>query len=539
MLRVNKYNFNSFLASTKSTGITKPIAKAEPGINNRLVIFHYNDLHGNTDKVAGIMEAGKAFNNKATEYDTFMFSGGDNVSGGDVQKNEFVVDLMQHEMGVDASAVGNHEIDATADGLSEFAKGHKIDFVATNVEYDDDSPMSKITKKSVIKIENGTKYGLIGAMPLDFKSCTKKAVQEDIDVMDYDDTIEALQKEINNLRSQGVNRIILLSHTGYENDKKMAADLDGVDIIIGGHSHDAIKGAKNNDNVIKSKSGEPVIIAQAGENGKYYGILDVEFDINGVLSKISSNLTEISSKKSPTVEYIKQQKLGISPVVGTIKEVEPMPPNRRIKPHAWANLIVDSMKYELNADCAFLNAANIRKVPAEGQLTERDITESAPMKNRLIKTQITQKQVVDAIKQASKESLGKETGEPGLLFASGFTYKVNEQGDLLELNFIDKKGKKQPIDINNPSEKITYSAIYDDFTMKENGEYPHLAPKFSVEYFEFDKDKTAIDYISKMKNKNDLKLSDDNRLEIIQTTKQQQQDNSNQKFLNLTSPKAS
>lgn len=534
MLGINKINFNNFQASTKKVGATKPFAP-----NSRLQIFYYNDTHGNTDKIAGVMEAGKNFNNNSSDYDTFMFSGGDNVSGGDVKKNEVVMDIMQNEMGVDATAVGNHEIDATSDGLSEFSKGKKIDFIATNVKYDDDSPMQHITKKSVIKVENGTKYGLIGAMPLDFESCTKKSVQEDIEVMDFDDTIEALQKEIDNLKAQGINRIILLSHTGFENDKKMAQALDGIDIIIGGHSHSVIEGAKHGENIVTSKSGKPVVITQAGENGGYYGILDVEFDPNGIISKVSNQLTSLSSRKNPNVEFIKEQKLGISPVVGTIKEIEPMPANRRIKPHAWANLIVDSMKVELGADCAFLNAANIRKVPTEGKLTERDITESAPMKNRLIKTRITQKQVVEAISQAARETLGGTTGEPGFLFASGFTYKVDEKGNLLELNFVDKKGKLKPIDINNPSEKVTYTAIYDDFTMRADGEYPALAPKFEVQYFEYDKDKTAIDFINKMKNKDKLVFSDDKRLEIIQTANMQQQDNNNQKFLNLTSPKAS
>lgn len=534
MLNINKLNFNNFQASTKMAGATKPSAP-----NQRLQIFYFNDLHGNTDKISGVMQAGRFFNNDTPEYDTFMFSGGDNVSGGDVKKNEVVMDIMQNEMGLDASAVGNHEVDATTDGLSEFAKGKKIHFIATNVKYDDDSPMKNITKKSVIKVENGTKYGIIGAMPLDFASCTKKSAQEDIEVMDFEDTIEALQKEIDNLRSQGINRIILLSHTGYENDKKMAAALDGVDIIIGGHSHSVVENAQFQENVLTSKSNEPVVITQAGENGNYYGILDVDFDINGVITKISNQLTSTSSKKSPTVEYIKEQKLGTSPIVGTIKEVEAMPKNRRIKPHAWANLIVDSMKEELGADCAFLNAANIRKVPTQGKLTQRDISESVPMKNRLVKTKVTQKQVVDAISQAAKESLGGETGEPGLLFASGFTYKVDEKGNLLELNFVDKKGKIKPIDISNPSEKITYSAVYDDFTMQENGEYPSLAPKFPIQYFDYDKDITAINYISKMKNKNNLVINNDNRLEILQTSTLPQQGNNNQKFLNLTSIKAS
>ncbi len=534
MLSVNRYNFNSFQTQTKRHGTTKPAVQS-----HKLSICYFNDLHGNTDKMAGVLEAAKQFNVANQDVAHFTLSGGDNVSGADVNKNSFVMDLMQNAMGLDVSGVGNHEIDATSDGLDEYSKGKKIDFVATNADFDDDSPMNSIVKRSVIKEQGGIKYGFVGAMPVDFESCTKKSVQEDIDVMDFDETIQSIQKEVDNLKAQGVNRIILLSHSGYENDKKMASLLEGIDIIIGGHSHSVVEGAKHGENVVKSKNGEPVVITQAGENGKYYGILDVEFSPNGILTKISNQLTQISSKKSPTIEYVKGQKLGQSPVVGKISKIDDMPANRRIKPHGWANLVVDSMKEELGGDIALLNAANIRKVPTEGIVTERDITESVPMKNNLIKAKLTQKQLVDALKQATKESLGGTTGEPGLLFASGLTYKVSDKGDLLELYFIDKKGNKNQIDINNPSEKVTYTAIYDDFTMRADGEYPHLAPKFGHETFNYDKDETAMKYIAKMENKENLEIIDDNRLEIVQTSILPQQGNNNQKFLSLSVPKAS
>lgn len=533
MLSVNKLNFNNFQNSTKQIGVSKPRTNA------RLVIHHSNDLHANLDGSAQLVESTHNFKEKYSDCDTLILSGGDNFAGGDEKKNDLTLDILQNKIQTNASAVGNHELDAMLDSLIKNAKIHKTKFVATNVEFDSNSEARDCIERSCVIEQNGNKYGLIGAMPLDFKTCTKKAAQEGVEVMDYDDTIETLQKEINKLREQGINKIILLSHTGYENDKKMAQDLDGVDIIVGGHSHSVVGGAVHGENVLKSKSNEPVIIVQAGENGKYYGILDVEFDSKGVLAKISHQLVELFSKKSPNIEYIKSQKLGVSPTIGSIKEIEAMPKNRRIKPHAWANLIVDSMKEELGADCAFLNAANIRKVPMEGKLTERDVSESVPMKNHLIKTQITQKQVVEAIKQASKESLGSVSGEPGLLFASGFTYKVSEKGDLLELNYVDKNGAKTPIDINNPSENVTYTAIYDDFTMRADGEYPNLAPKGEVQYFDYDKDVTAISYIKKMQNKDDLKLSDDKRLEILKTSQEPQLSNNSQKFLNLTAPKAS
>lgn len=533
MLSVNRYNFNTFQTSAKKIGVTKPPVK------NTLSIFYGNDYHGNTDKLHLVVESSKAFQEQKKDVPHLIVSAGDNVSGGDCNKNELVYDILQNGAKLDVTVPGNHEFDGYLLKLIENAKLHKTQFVATNVDFDDDSEVRNYIKRSTVIEKNGQKFGLIGAMPLDFETCTKKSVQEGVEVMDYDDTIKALQKEVNNLREQGINKIILLSHTGYENDKKMASDLDGVDIIIGGHSHSVVEGAVQGENIIQSKSNQPVIITQAGENGKYYGILDVEFDADGVLTKISNQLTEVSSKKSPTIEYIKEQKLGTSPTIGRIKEIEQMPKNRRIKPHAWANLVVDSMRAEFGADCAFLNAANVRKVPTEGKLTERDIVESVPMKNRLIRTKITQKQVVEAISNAARESLGGETGEPGLLFASGFTYKVTEKGELLELNFIDKKGKINPIDIKNPSEKITYDAIYDDFTMRADGEYPALAPKGEVQYFEYDKDKTAINYISKLENKDNLELSDDNRLEIVQTSQPQQQNSSKKKFLSLTLPKVS
>ncbi len=530
MLNVNSINFNKFAASTK------------PKIqnNNKLSIYYYNDTHGNSDQMAGIVESAKDF--KARNKDTahFVLSSGDNVSGADTKKNSFIFDLMQNIMQVGVSAVGNHELDAGAHGFKEAIKGKNIPFVVTNAEFEDDSPMRHLTTKSIIKEQNGVKYGFIGAMPIDFEKCTKEKAQEGIEVMDFDDTIEALQDEINKLRQQGVNRIILLSHTGNEVEKQLAKNLDGVDIIMGGHSHTVVEGLKQGENLLTSKSNEPVIVTQAGENGKYYGLLDVEFDDNGVIKKANNVLVQSpQSEKSPVIEYIKEQNLGKSPLVGKISKTVVMPKNRRVEPNAWTNLVADSMRAELDCDIALINSANIRKMPKVGNLTQRDISETAPMKNKLLKTKVTQKQIVEAIRTAAKESMTSDGGEPGLLQVSGLTYKINDKGDLLEMNFVDKNGTKILIDINNPSDSITYTAAYDDFVAREDGEYPLMKPRFEVQHFDFDKDDTAIRYISKLQNKDNLELIDDKRLEILKTSQPQLLSSSNQKFLNLTVPKAS
>lgn len=530
MIKVNQFSFNNFKTATR------PI---NPG---KLSIYYYNDTHGNSDQMAGVINSAKQFRLNSQNKDSvnFIFSAGDNYSGGNVGKNRFILDLMQNIMGVEASAVGNHEIDAGSEGFVEAVKGKNIDFIATNVYLDKDNPMKDVIKKSIIKEQKGVKYGIIGTMPIDFEKCTKKEVQKDLKVMNLSETIESLQNEINNLRNQGIDKIILLAHTGYDVDKEIAKNLDGLDIIVGGHTHTLVEGAQHGENIVTSKSGEPVLIVQAGENGKFYGIIDAEFDNNGVLKSVGNNVIESTSKqKSPVIEHIKTQKLGTSPKVGSISSIDPMPANRRIAHCAWTSTMADSMKHELDGDIALINSANIRKVPQRGTLTETDVQESAPMKNKLIKTKVTQKQLVEAIKNSAKTTMSDSEGVPGLLHVSGLTYKIDDKGNLLELNYVAKNGKKTPIDINNPSESITYTAIYDSFIAQKDGEYPELFPKFKVQKFDFDKDKTMIDYLSKSKNKNNIEITDDKRIEIVPTSKVQQQDSNSQSFLDLTCPKVS
>ncbi len=533
MLKLNLVNLNmpSFKAGSKQLHIYRGSAlnalemdefvyRNRPSKTNKLSIYYYNDTHGNTDQMVDVINNAKKFQEKSkdTNDTTFILSAGDNCSGADPKKNEFIFNLMQNIMSVDVSAVGNHEVDATDKGFFDAAKDKNITFVATNVEFSDENKMKNIVKKSIVKEKNGVKYGFIGTMPIDFKTCTKEESQKGLEVMDLDHTIIALQDEINNLKAQGVSRIILLSHTGYDVDKKIVSQLDGVDIVVGGHTHSVVEGAKRNENVLKSKSGEPVIITQGGENGQYYGILNVQFNNNGQLTKVNNNLIQTTNRaKSPVIEYVKNQDLGESPHVATIKQSESLPKNRRMEPSGWTEMMADSMKAELDGDIAIINSANIRKVPKEGNLTQRDVMESAPMKNKLLKVQITQKQLVDAVKNASLSTMTSPDGYPGLLQGSGFSYKIDDKGKLLEFNIIDKKGNVTPVDVNNPSEDITYTAIYDSFVAKADGETPELAPKFKAQEFDFDKDETMCKYLSKRADKEGLVIKRDNRIEIVKT----------------------
>ncbi len=499
--------------------VPAPVKRDENGA--KLGIFYINDMHGNIDNMKGMVAASDWFDKEAkvNGIDPIKLSGGDNFSGGNADKNNLVVGLLSR-MGINASAVGNHEFDSTINTFYKFLRPNSTKFLAANAKTPAGSEFYNNVQKSAVFEINGNKYGVIGLLPFDLETVTgaddKK--MQGVRPETFEKSVEIVNEEAKKLTEQGINKIILVSHIGNDNDKKIAPALRGVDVIVGGHSHTEVKGLSANQNLFSNADNDPIIVLQTGENSKNVGVLNVEFDNQGVIKSAQNNLIQTSQNKSPVLDYLKDAALGKSPEIGGIKFADPLPVNRRKTPCAWTNLMCDAIKNESGADISFINASNTRKVPKSGKLTERDVQESTPLKNTLLVKKMTEKEVVRAIKDALQATYGNETGEPGILHTSGLSYSADTKGNLLELNFVDKNGNKTPIDINNPTDKV-YSACYDSFVAKGT-EYPVFVPEKMTykeidKTFNFDKDKFLIDYINKMPDKGELTVKDDNRIKII------------------------
>lgn len=508
---VSNQNLNYSAANTPSL----------PKKRTQLSIFYINDMHGNIDNMSGMLAASDKFDRETanTGIDTLKISAGDNFSGGDDAKNQLIINLLSR-MGINASAVGNHEFDSTISTFYKFLSPEKTKFLAANAKTPEGSEFYNNVQKSTVVEVNGNKYGLVGLLPFDLETVTgaDERKLEGIRPETVDKSIEIVNDEVRKLQNQNVDKIILVSHIGNDKDKEIASKLHGVDIIVGGHSHTEVKGIEQNENLFKNADGDPVLIVQTGENSKNVGVLNVEFDENGIPVRAQNNLIKTTQSKSPVLNYLKDATMGKSPEVASLMECDPLPANRRITPCAWTNLMCDAMKSETNTDIAFINAANTRKAPKAGILTERDVMESTPLKNTLLVKQMTEKEVVRAIKDALQMSFSNETGEPGILHTSGLSYTADTKGNLIEMSFVDRNGNKTPIDINNPSDK-TYSVCYDSFVAKGT-EYPVFVPETSThkeiqQTFDFDKDKLTIDYINKMPDKENLKVVDDGRIKIL------------------------
>ena len=134
---------------------------------------------------------------------------------------------------------------------------------------------------------DGQSIGLVG---LTIANKTQQSSSPDPGTVFGDETAAAQQRST--LRAQGVNKIIVMSHIGYDYDKQIIPNLSGVDVVVGGDSHTLLgpagmagygvgspAGAYPTE--VKNKDGKRVCLVQAWEYSQVVGELKVSFDANG------------------------------------------------------------------------------------------------------------------------------------------------------------------------------------------------------------------------------------------------------------------
>ena len=141
-----------------------------------------------------------------------------------------------------------------------------VDFVAQNVKTTDFG--DQVFKPYVIRNVNGVPVAIIGqafpytpiANPRHFVPDWTFGIQDD-----------SLQKYVDEARAKGAQVVVVLSHNGMDTDLKMASRVTGVDVIFGGHTHDAVPQAIP----VKNAKGT-TLVTNAGSNGKFLGVMDLD-----------------------------------------------------------------------------------------------------------------------------------------------------------------------------------------------------------------------------------------------------------------------
>ena len=115
-----------------------------------------------------------------------------------------------------------------------------------------------------------------------------------------------MQETVNEARAKGAQAVVLLSHNGMDVDLKMASRVTGIDAILGGHTHDGVPVP-----VIVKNPGGQTLVTNAGSNGKFLGVLDLDVRDNKVvgfnyrLLPVFSNLLPADKAMSALISAVR------------------------------------------------------------------------------------------------------------------------------------------------------------------------------------------------------------------------------------------
>ena len=268
-----------------------------------LTILHTNDFHARFEPISKYNStcapednaAGECFGGsarlataiaeaKASAVNPLLVSGGDQFQGSlfyTLYKGKLAAELM-NSMGYDAMAVGNHEFDDGPQVLRTFMDAVNFPVLMANADVSQEPHLAGSVEKSIILERHGEKLGVIGLVPQDTAEGSKPG-----DNVVFTNPIDAVQTQVDLLAEQGIDKIIVLSHSGYGIDLALAEQTTGVDVIVGGHSHTYLRSDDpSSSGPYPTMVGDTAIV-QAFAYGKYLGRLEVVFDEAGKVTSAS------------------------------------------------------------------------------------------------------------------------------------------------------------------------------------------------------------------------------------------------------------
>ncbi|MDD3014535.1 MAG: bifunctional metallophosphatase/5'-nucleotidase, partial [Candidatus Gastranaerophilales bacterium] len=270
-------------------------------------------------------------------------------------------------------------------------------------------------------------------------------------------------------------------------------------IIIGGHSHDLIKGISSEKNLIISPKGEPVVITQVGKDGNYLGILDVVFNSDGVIRSAHNNVQKtINFEKDLSIEDIKDKYLGIPEIISYLDHDIRSP--EEIAENPLASFVADAIREKSNAQIVMFNNSNVRGILDAGQVTTRDISEILPFNDSLCKILVSERRIIDALNWGAKTTVNK----PEYLQTSGLRYTITPQNTVKDVYLENQDGTLTKLNHVNPGLEKKFVVVCKTSYVTDGflGYKALKVPKGDIiETYTWFQSDVVINYVKKFNNK--------------------------------------
>ncbi|MDQ0338771.1 2',3'-cyclic-nucleotide 2'-phosphodiesterase (5'-nucleotidase family) [Caldalkalibacillus uzonensis] len=354
---------------------------------DKVNIIHMNDLHGRVlgDPEKGEMGLSKIATliNRAREQHehVFVFDMGDTFHGTNyVNFNQGMAAVeVMNEIGFDAMVPGNHDFNYGLDRFKAFAELVDFPLISANIVQNGEP----ILEPYVILETMGKTFAIVGLTSTDTPITTHP---DNVKGIEFQDEVETAQNYVDKLKDE-VDHIIFITHAGLAVDQRIAEEVEGIDLIVGGHSHSTLHTPQFIGDTY---------VTQAYEYGKHLGSTTMLFHngrligINGYLWQDSADIAQDPHVQDILERYKQKADEALQEVIGyTDRYLDGARESVRTKETNLGNLIADAMRDMVSADIALQNGGGIRASLGPGEITLGDVMEVLPFQNTVVKLLIT------------------------------------------------------------------------------------------------------------------------------------------------------
>ncbi|MEM6577753.1 MAG: bifunctional metallophosphatase/5'-nucleotidase [Pseudomonadota bacterium] len=426
------------------------VALARPGLADySLTILHTNDVHGRFEPVGardGACSEKENFDRRClggtarlytaiqsarrSVENSVLVDSGDQFEGSMLfreHRGQLAAEMM-NTLGYDAMTLGNHEFGSGAETLRAFIDKVFFPVLAANVDVSGEPSLAGQVPRSVALPIGGQQIGFIGIVPANTSELTNIG-----STLSFSAPDSAIRIEVARLSARGIDKIVLLSHAGYTEDLRLAADIAGIDVIVGGHSHTFL----HNDDV-KATGPYPTMVGQtavvqAYAFGRYLGRLDVIFDDTGQILEakgepieLDSQVTENLFVKSRIKEAAEPLKTLRNQVIGTADAaIGEGLLGCRIAECPLGNLAAEAMlasAAQAGVEVAVTNSGSIKALIEPGEITLDDVITAFPFQDTLTTFTVTGRALKDAL-EAGVSKVEVSSGRFPQIAGMRFSYR--------------------------------------------------------------------------------------------------------------------
>ena len=404
----------ALLAALGTLPLTR-LAHAAP--THRLTLLHMNDFHSRHEPVdaraltcsttanacfggASHLATALAMERAAAEADgrtVLLLDAGDQFQGSlfyTVHHGDAELAVM-HALGTDAMTIGNHEFDNGPENLARFVRAARFPVLSANLDAADEPALAGLTHPWVILDLGPLRVGVVGLTTTEALSSSAPGPRIRIT-----DPATALAKAADACRAAGATIVIALSHLGVDIDRRLAGDIPGVPVFIGGHSHTLLSSTEPNaagphPTIIDGPAGRALVV-QAGCFSRYAGRLDLDLSDTGEILAFGGACRHVGLDlaENPEVAAI------VARFAAPLAEAARRPVGHsdiaygtegcRERECPLGDFVADAMLASVHgADAALMNAGGLRTGLPSGTITGRDIAQALPFGNTVATVRIT------------------------------------------------------------------------------------------------------------------------------------------------------